>query len=259
MSVHFEYRGRLGNAIFRYLACSVLCINFDLDYQSNRKGSIEINDDYFHEISNKLLKNEELVIPKKRYKMFGFYQHDEIYKKYKAKIINFIQNHPLHEISTDGTNAGDRKQQYFKMIHILNTPKDFQKNYKNVLHVRLEDFVTGNLYVSIERIIKLFKKNIIQDTICIVCKAPTTNFENQYLKELKEFFTSENIDLTFEHNDVLTDFYIMKEAEILICSKSTLSWCAAFFSDKIKKCYLVDYKTKINMTCKNPIDNTILY
>lgn len=259
MSIYFESRGRLGNAIFRYLACSILCINFDLEYQSNGRGSIEINDNSFHEISSKLLKNEIVDIPKKSYTMPNYYQHDEIYKKYKKEIFNYIQMHPLHQVSTDGITAGDGKLQYFKMIHILNTPKDFQKAYKNVLHVRLEDFVAHNLYVSTERVINLFKKNIIQDSICIVCKEPTTQFEKDYLKELKDFFISQNVDVIFEHNDVLTDYYIMKEAETLICSKSTLSWCAAFFSDKIKKCYLVDYKTRINMTCKNPIDNTILY
>jgi hypothetical protein len=52
----------------------------------------------------------------------------------------------------------------------------------------------------------------------------------------------------------------MKEAETLICSRSTLSWCAAFFSDKIVQCYLPDYEVQPNiMTCKYPIDNTIIY
>jgi hypothetical protein len=51
----------------------------------------------------------------------------------------------------------------------------------------------------------------------------------------------------------------MKEAELLICSKSTLSWCAAFFSNNITKCYLPDYVTTLNSTCKYPIDNTELY
>jgi hypothetical protein len=38
----------------------------------------------------------------------------------------------------------------------------------------------------------------------------------------------------------------MKEAELLICSKSTLSWCSAFFSDKIKKCYMPEYNISEN-------------
>ena len=67
------------------------------------------------------------------------------------------------------------------------------------------------------------------------------------------------IQIFIEHNDTITDYYIMKEAETLICSKSTLSWCAAFFSNSIKKCYLPDYNEYSNSTCKFPIDNTELY
>ena len=51
----------------------------------------------------------------------------------------------------------------------------------------------------------------------------------------------------------------MKESELLICSKSSLSWCAAFFSDKIKQCYLPDYEESIRQTFKKPIDFTIIY
>ena len=51
----------------------------------------------------------------------------------------------------------------------------------------------------------------------------------------------------------------MKSAEILICSNSTLSWCAAFFSVNIQKCYLPNYTNSANCTCKYPIDNTELY
>jgi len=51
----------------------------------------------------------------------------------------------------------------------------------------------------------------------------------------------------------------MKEAELLICSKSTLSWCTAFFSDKLKQCYLPEYEISNNSTFKYPIENTIFY
>ena len=94
---------------------------------------------------------------------------------------------------------------------------------------------------------------------CIVCKTPVTEFEISYINYIKDYLESINIKIFIEHNNVLTDYYIMKEAELLICSKSTLSWCAAFFSDKIQKCYLPDYITTANSTCKYPIDNTELY
>jgi hypothetical protein len=52
----------------------------------------------------------------------------------------------------------------------------------------------------------------------------------------------------------------MKNAKILICSCSTLSWAAAFLSDTIKLVYFPDYKiNRTHETFKKPIDNTILY
>ncbi len=144
-------------------------------------------------------------------------------------------------------------------MDIINTPSTFNKKYKNVLHIRLEDFVTHNLYLKVERIIDLLKKNILSDSLCIVCKEPVTEFEQSYINYIKDYLDSINIKIFIEHNNVLTDYYIMKEAELLICSKSTLSWCAAFFSDKTQKCYLPDYIETVNSTCKYPIDNTELY
>ena len=42
----------------------------------------------------------------------------------------------------------------------------------------------------------------------------------------------------------------MKNAEILICSYSTLSWCAAFFSNTIKCVYIPNYKESIGQSFK---------
>mgnify|MGYP001181931702 FL=1 len=259
MSLHFEIKGRLGNAIFRYLACSVLSINFDLEYKETNGGNIEITDEYFNNISEKLLIDEKINLPSYSYKMSNYYQHDQIYKKFKKQILSYILSHPRHTIITDGVNAGDRNYEYFKILDLVITPKEFKKIYKNVLHVRLEDFVTNKQFISTQRIIKLFNTGIVKDFITIVCKQPTTIFEQEYLKELDNYFKKQKITVTFEHNDTLSDYYIMKEAEILICSKSTLSWCSAFFSDRIKLCFLPDYKSVVNMSCKKPIDNTILY
>ena len=188
-----------------------------------------------------------------------FYQHDLIYKKYKKEILNFIKNHEYHYILTDGINSGDGNHEKFYMKDIVNTPIDFTKKYKNVLHLRLEDFVTHNIYIDKNRIINLLEKGIITDNLCIVCKKPCTDFEFEYINYITDYLNSKNITYNLEHNDVLTDYYIMKESEILICCKSTLSWCAAFFSDKIKKCFLPDYEITPNSTCKYPIDNTDLY
>jgi hypothetical protein len=82
----------------------------------------------------------------------------------------------------------------------------------------------------------------------------------EYIDTIKDFLNNNDIIFHIENNDVLTDYYVMKEAEVLICSVSTLSWAAAYFSEKIHKCYMPDYQIRGNgMTCKYPINNTILY
>ena len=259
MIINFCTKGRLGNAIFRYMASAIMCLYYNGSYSVNISQTKNCSDELFINIIKNIINKGNKILISDGINMDFYYQHDLIYKLHKQDIINFINNHHHHYVLTDGINAGDNQCEKFYMIDIINTPSSFNKKYKNVLHIRLEDFVTHNLYLKVERIINLLKKNILSDSLCIVCKKPNTDFEYKYIKYITDFLESININYNLEHNDVLTDYYIMKEAETLICSKSTLSWCAAFFSDKIQKCYLPDYISTANSTCKYPIDNTELY
>lgn len=262
MKVNFIPRGRLGNAIYRFLACSIFCILYNYEYIINQNQTADLSDAIFYNNMNNINKIDKEIVSKS-YNMVGYYIHDNIYKIYKKEIINFINNNQEYYVLTDGINAGDGRYQKFKMLEIANTPKDFKKIYKNVLHIRLEDMMTIGLSIDVKYIILLLDK--IKDTlknegICIVYKCITTQKEKEYIDTIKEFLNNNDIIYHIENNDVLTDYYIMKEAEVLICSVSTLSWAAAYFSEKIHKCYMPDYKIKGNgMTCKYPINNTILY
>lgn len=259
MLINFCIKGRLGNAIFRYMASSIMCLYYNGSYSVNIPQNKNCSDELFINISKNIINKKNNILISDGINMDSYYQHDLIYKLHKQYIIEFINNHPEHYVLTDGINAGDNQCEKFNMIDIINTPSSFNKKYKNVLHIRLEDFVTHNLYLNVERIIDLLKKNILSDSLCIVCKKPSTEFEYSYINYIKDYLESINIKIFIEHNNVLTDYYIMKEAELLICSKSTLSWCAAFFSDKIQKCFVPDYIETPNSTCKYPIDNTELY
>ena len=261
MFINFCTKGRLGNAIFRYMASSIMCLYYNGSYSVNKSQTNNCSDELFINIIKNIINKENNLLITDGINMNSFYQHDLIYKLHKQYIIKFINNHPDHYVLTDGINAGDNQCEKFYMIDIINTPTSFNKKYKNVLHIRLEDFVTHNLFLKVERILNLLDKNIISqsDSLCIVCKKPITDFENNYIKQITDYLSNKKIVNFLEHNDTITDFYIIKEAELLICSKSTLSWCAAFFSDKIKKCYLPDYNETANSTCKYPIDNTELY
>ena len=261
MIINFCITGRLGNAIFRYMASSIMCLYYNGLYSVNLPQNKNCSDELFINIIKNIINKENNLLITDGINMTSFYQHDLIYKLHKQYIIKFINDHPDHYVLTDGVNAGDKNYEKIYMIDIIKTPQLFNKKYKNVLHIRLEDFVTHNLFLKVERILNLLDKNIISqyDSLCIVCKKPITDFENNYIKQITDYLSNKKIVNFLEHNDTITDFYIMKEAELLICSKSTLSWCAAFFSDKIQKCYLPDYNETANSTCKYPIDNTELY
>ena len=200
MTVNYIIKGRLGNAIFRYMACVIMCIHTNKDYSIYNRGNITVTDEMFYKLSQSLLKKEEINIKGDSFNMTEYYQHDSIYKKFRLKIFNFINSNHNHLVITDGVTAGDNKCETFKMFDILNTPINFKKIYKNVIHLRLEDFVTHNLYLPVERILNLLNKNIIIDSICIVCKKTTTEFEDNYIKTILDFLKEKNIDVKIPLN-----------------------------------------------------------
>ena len=181
MFVNFKIRGRLGNAIFRYLACSIMSIKYGFIYTIMNHQDNDFSDEEFYNLIYKNIPKENI----NSINMIDFYQYDTIYKTYKREIKNYIMKNPEHYVLTDGIHAGDGNCEIFKMIDILNTPTSFLKKNKIVLHLRLEDFVTHNLYIKSNRIIDLIKNlietNIINDELCIVCKLPITDFEINYL------------------------------------------------------------------------------
>lgn len=258
MKIYYVIKGRLGNAIFRYMASVIFCIVYNAEYIPLQSVGIDCTDAFFLNLSANLLNNNKTSICSDVV-MSSYYQHDLIYRKYMQEIKNFIRSHTDHYVLTDGIKAGDKRYEKFRTIDFISVPEHSRK-YKTVLHIRLEDFVTHNLYIPADRIISLFNDNLIEsDEICIVCGKLTTPFEIEYIESIKKFLESKNMRVIFESNDTLTDYHIMLTAETLICSKSTLSWCAALLSDSLQRCFVPDYNISSNQTFKKPIDNTILY
>jgi GR25 family glycosyltransferase involved in LPS biosynthesis len=99
--------------------------------------------------------------------------------------------------------------------------------------------------------------------ICLICQASTLAMNVEYKDKCLKWFQAHSIPISFETNDVLTDFNIMKQATTLICSMSTLSWAAAYLSTKNQVCYMPDYNFygsgHENIFFHRPTANTILY
>lgn len=260
MKVYDCKLGRLGNAIFRYFASTMFCIIYNAEriYDQNNYSMTFCSDDSFINWSNDVLNNIVHDINKESAIMFyGFYQHDKIFIKYKKEIINWIITHPSELLYTDGNDGSityfNYDQVSYKSLNLIVNPYAV-KNYDVVVHLRLEDFINNNDVIH-PNSIKQVLDQLNEKNICFVVNKPKTNLENKYIDYFKQFY-----NITIESNSVIEDYHIMKNAKTLICSCSTLSWVAAFLSDRVKLVYFPDYNNnRTHETFKRPIENTILY
>ena len=111
MSAIFQIKGRLGNAIFRYLACSLFCIKYNLEYKNKGTHNYVINDKLFINWINSDKENKKLRFKKTNFLFNGYYQHDDIYIKYKKELLEYMHINQNHILTTDGIKAGDRQFQ----------------------------------------------------------------------------------------------------------------------------------------------------
>lgn len=257
MLIYNHNQGRLGNSIFRYFANIIFSIIYDINStilnNNNYMPHIIINDSYFIKFSNNILNNMPIEnINKNSIILFnGYFQHDKIYKLFKPQIIHFIKTHPEIILTT-------HHNENYKAIDLVNF--DVYNKYNIVIHLRLEDFIEISHVInpiSIKKIIDEIRLEYPNETICFVLNTPKTEIENKYIN----YLTNNLNNYKIETNDVITDFTIMRNAKILVCSCSTLSWAASFLSSTLEKVYIPNYNNpgRIHETFKNPIQNTILY
>jgi hypothetical protein len=256
--------GRLGNAIFRYLATIVYHIVFDatIIYHTQITDAdkyLMVTDEQFIHWMNAYLNGDILVLDEDMtYGFFGYFQHDTIYLKYRKQIIEYICKHPNDILSTDGNSAGRNDFTYLPMNyssgHIVNTPQGFNKYYDTVVHLRLEDFINiGNVIHPLS--VKQLLESVGAPSYCLVVNSPNAELELRYIEYLGKCF-----NLIIESNDIFTDYHIMKNAKTLVCSCSTISWAAAFFSDTVQRVYMPNYPAKRpHETFRKPIENTLAY
>ncbi len=257
MFIFNHNQGRLGNSLFRLFANIVFLIIYEPNakiYNYGNTYSLGINDNNFQIWMNSILNDKilRLVNVHTNYLFDGFYQHDKIFVKFKQEIINYMKTHPDLIIKTDRNDS-------YKIIDFVDFP--IEKQYNIVVHLRLEDFITNSqvidptcVRVVMDEIESLYPN---EEQICIVVNKPTTDLESKYINFLKK----RNPKIIIESNDVITDYTIMRNATVLVCSCSTLSWAASLLSTTLQKVYIPDYIDigGSHQTFKKPIENTTLY
>lgn len=256
--------GRLGNGIFRYLASVILQMEYGAERIHNRQEcyktpTVVISDDNYLHFLETIAKNraifDNILIMLNSYYQFDVYSDP----RYKSKIIQFLKERPNEIIY--GTNLQNQLIQN-SVGELFHPPEDLRR-YEIVIHCRLEDFVNSNNMIHPNTVINII--NSIAETVssrprppvaAIVCNKLTTDIEKKYIQYI---YDHSRLPLLFESNDVITDFHIMKGARILMCSLSTLSWCAALLSENVETVYLPKNRTSGHQTFLKPIENTIIY
>ena len=67
MNVNFIIRGRLGNAIFRYMAAVIICLYYNGTYHINNLSYFNCSDELFLEIIENIKNNKLLNLNTKIY------------------------------------------------------------------------------------------------------------------------------------------------------------------------------------------------
>jgi hypothetical protein len=249
---------RLGNAIFRYFASSLFCIIYKASrtYNQNECNS-EITEYFYRDWCNSILQSNKIIDmnPNITYKFDGFYQTD-IYKIFRNDLNIWCREHP-----NDSVNSSDGSIVIRYCIGDLLSELNDDKKYDVVVHIRLEDYVTSGekLIIHPDSICDVIEE-IGATNFCFVSNKITTEFEKKYMDYFKNKY-KDKFNIIFESNDIITDFKIMNNAKIMICSLSTLCWSAGLLSKNIEKVYFPKNRFKgwHNQTFTTIIQNTQLY
>jgi hypothetical protein len=232
--------GRTGNAMFRYLAGTLLCIVFKCERASLtaiRRQFAIVDDQLFARTIQQIENGSRIDLPDLPLLLIGFYQHNRIYDQYRPQILAYIKTHPNDVLESDNDQ--------FCWSSDLITDYGEIRRYDTVLHLRLEDFIGNGNAIHPESIAKVVRSIRSDAPICVVVKKPATQLEHKYISYLERC-----APLVIESNDVLTDYHIMRHARVLICSLSTLSWMAGLMSETITTVYFPNYPIIADQTFK---------
>jgi len=214
--------------------------------------------------------------------LYGHYQKDYIYLKYKNEIMNHIFQYANKHYLYEDNYYCDGHHKYLVQDFIQDNQNKISlndaKKYNFVMHIRLGDFNGRMDFIEFEWYEKILNRIKNENPELLSCKNAIIfdkiNSENkediEYIDKCIGWFKNNNIKISIESNDMLTDFHIIKNAEVVLCSMSTFAWTAVYLSNTVKLCFMPNYNFNIRLNSssiidqigayfKHPIHNTILY
>uniref|UniRef100_A0A6C0K0H5 Uncharacterized protein n=1 Tax=viral metagenome TaxID=1070528 RepID=A0A6C0K0H5_9ZZZZ len=257
--IFLQTRARMGNAIFRYLAGALFCVLYGFQLtESDADLHKTIDDTYFLQWMHEYQRTGQLpaLDTSKNYRFDGYFQHDKVYVKHKEDLLQYIRDHPEDRVRSDDGRS------IHAMELLMDASSSSVPSYEVVLHLRLEDFILEGQTIHPDGIRSFLEKQCdfwSSPQLTIVMKQPTMEIEHKYIEYVTKDWKEGGRTVKMESNDLMRDFHIMKNARILICSCSTLSWTAALLSDSLETVYMpyhINHPGRIWETFRKPVEDT---
>ena len=150
----------------------------------------------------------------------GYYQNSEPLVKERQLILEMVQDPRLHfPMTRTGLTIKDLLEAESPMAL---QPTDV------VMHIRLGDYRKANWVIDPAPQLAILR-NIKPNRLIIVCQAPQTDAERNYLKFFEEFRP------VMQHGTELEDFAVLRSANRIMVTNSTFSWAAAFLGNATER------------------------
>lgn len=267
--VYEEVGGRLGNALFRYMAFIMLHLRYG--FSRTMRGvmggerRIYVKDDDFLDVCKGRFAPLTEFLRRSSYGgmvvLSGYFQKD-VYATRARDIWEYMCAHSEDMLfGTVPVYSGERLVRYDPIsycVRDLVMPRGDVPKYDIVIHIRLEDFINAGVVIhpeSLDAVISCIMGDVSgYARVCFLVACGNEAFgeiEKKYIR----YFLEKYPFICVEHNDVMTDFHIMMNARILVCSLSSLCWCAAILSS----CAEIVYMPEHPVFCVPRLGATVVY
>ncbi len=193
------------------------------------KDCILNNTDYKNSLQSHPFAKRDIVLN-------GFFQQSDLFIGLRKELLAFFTSDNKDKIN-------------FKVgVCDLVNAKGFSKPDEIVVHLRLDDFQEENKTHILHPKVYFDTLRKEKKSVRIVCQKTKKYAEKIYLSLFEE------VGATFQTSSVLEDFATLRDAEVLLSSNSTFSWCAAFLGHHVKR-YIPKIDSWENQNLQ-PIDST---
>jgi len=211
--VSYNCVGRLGNNLFQYFTAKLIGILFGHTYVTERpKNAFVINDSYYIQMCKTYGESHPYdMLRGKDIYLDGYFQYDTLLIRYRKQILDASEKD--NDVLIYKQDDLPEHLRYADIFSKNTTVTDRSVT----VHLRLDDFNGHGEVIPAHYYIDLLD-SMSFDTLYIVCKPPTKEWEEKYLEHFAKYAP------VYRKQTLLEDICTLSHSVRLLLSNSTLSW-----------------------------------